>query len=56
MYEVNEPQIVSSCDQQKNNFSHESKHQSWHANLNKVINQKSSNYYYVILCYVITNR
>lgn len=36
VYEVTEPQIISSCSQDQIQFNHESKHQSWHANLNKV--------------------
>lgn len=41
VYEVTEPQIISSnCIQDQNHFNHESKHQSWHANLNTVTSQQ----------------
>jgi len=36
VYEVTESQIISTCIQDKNHFNNESKHQSWHANLNTV--------------------
>lgn len=35
VYEVNEPQIITSCAK-KQNINQEIKHQSWHANLSKV--------------------
>ncbi|KAF0751952.1 breast cancer anti-estrogen resistance protein 1 [Aphis craccivora] len=40
VYEVTEPQIITTCIQDKNHLSHESKHQSWHANLNTVTSQQ----------------
>ncbi|XP_026809766.1 breast cancer anti-estrogen resistance protein 1 [Rhopalosiphum maidis] len=41
VYEVTEPQIISNCIQDKNHFIHESKHQSWHGNLNTVTSQQT---------------
>lgn len=54
VYEVTEPQIISSCTQQKTQFNLESKHQSWHANLNKVIKKTVLSKLltcYFIMCY-----
>lgn len=33
---MTESQIISSCAHDQNNINLENKHQSWHANLNKV--------------------
>lgn len=40
VYEVTKPQIISTYIQDQNHFNHESKHQSWHANLNTVTSQQ----------------